>query len=547
MLNRIGTSPLAKALTVIVTSIVFGTVSFPEGARAVTNADCFSESFSVTKQVNHQNFEEFLDCLSAARPLSLAGAQWIILRKGHWRIADGASISLRQDYRVAFAQNPADPQQSHKLYLNFRGLEATRGNIQAFVNTLEQSIFPKALRGFTDEPARNLTAVSYAHTTHHYIAFADFAMGTWKRKYGGETKNRHYPGTLAVSNLFSSTWYDRAVNDFPYIAPVAPEKDMHWAELRKRYEGMGYCEQTYCFTRQERKVIQGLFFSLSNPDLVDAVHFTRHQGFGKQTGTYAGAQESLPQRYGCLTGTVFDYATTGWNEFDYSGTSYPEAYLDLSQFGKWGLLGQTIYIEAMNKGEIRKTGYPGQFQGQNSIIRSISDRAVANLKELGGFGDERIEHVASPSSDGSADVGSTSIDSIPEIIRTKLSGVSKLIAEYHYERYQYELRYIADQRARGSSKSEAQLWKDALAASETAFASHAVNTEPFFTETIITKGWSMKFWVNLLHKLNPPVSYFIFMNVLGLRPKEAYFNTWDTYYDRLLFVLENNYLPSLQL
>ncbi len=519
-------------------------VAGPVTAEAVNPSQCYDRTWSGSgsESVNANSMNRFLDCLATAQPLSLAGAQWIILLKAHWQIAE-ANGSTRGDYSASFANNLGNPSEKNYLHLNFRGLKASRQAVNNYVNTLEQDVFPKALRGFTDDPARNRTAVSFAATTHHYMAFADYAVGTWKRKMGREGKSNHYPGTLAVSNLFSRDWFDRATRDFPFIAEGSPEKSQHWAALRTRYEGMDYCATTLCFTRQERKVIQGLFFALANPDLVDLVHFTTHKGFGAQTGDYAFTQEALPRKYGCV-GLSFTHSTTGWINYEFSGIRQPEIYRDLAAFGKWGLLGRTLYIEAFNKNDIKKTGFPGQFQGQNSVIRSISDAAVRNLRELEGFGDSGSREFADRA-DGENSTANRA--EVRHIIDTQLSGVSKIIAEYHWDRYEFEKQYVAEKQAANSRLSTKKLWQNAVAASLKAYANHPVNTAAFFTETVITKGWTMKFWVNLLHRLNPGVVYFSFLNSLGLRPKEAYHSNWATYYDRLLFVLNNRYLPATNL
>lgn len=500
------------------------------------NEFCRGQSFGESDRISDQALKNFLDCLSRQPQLSKLSAQWILLRLSHWDIEHWAMGSeyahkLKDD-------NPMDPNVFNKLYLDLNAYSSHPSSLLSLLSYLEQVVFPEALRGFASTDSHNLSSLSFESSMYQHIAFAETPVrGLWS---GPEGLNRMYRGTLLESQNFRSwNWLEDSSRQFPALSlnPTGvlyrgtSSRPHFWTQIHEQFKKLKPCPESRCLMRQERAVGQGLFMALGHPDLINKVHFQKLPGFGPQLrpedpsyigNLYPGSQEMLPQDYGCERPEFFQSSVSGFSGREYSAVEDRSEWgWDVSQYSRWGLLGRSIYIEALNKQDINiNMEIPGQFQGQNAIVREISPAAVEHFIELGGFGSEGIRDLQR-SQDHRGQPwglipfsGKSLLQTLDSIIDQRLflshsrPGISFLIADYLRRKYQ------------GQDVRE-----------------HVVNRGVFFQETILSYGWTFSEWINRLYGWNPGVYYYVYMYDHGFRASAGR-RVWKTYYDRVVQVAQ---------
>ncbi|MCB0391465.1 MAG: hypothetical protein KDD58_09245 [Bdellovibrionales bacterium] len=473
---------------------------------------CLQEAFSQKTHVNSENLTEFLNCVSKLKSLTKLGAQWIFLRKAHWVIIDSS-----ENWQVSISANPVLPESENIISLNPIKWKTEPKSLQKLIDKLQNDIFPQAILGFSQGVENNISALSYQATMYQLISFMDTPLKYWKKH---ESASTHYLGTLIESHDFPKNWWEEQVTNFPYLKWII-NKDKYWSEIRTQLKNEFSSCPTACFVRQERKILSALLISLEHPEFVKKVHLNTLNGFGPQQGDIAKKQENMPRNYGCYADQSYKDSPSGLRSYDFNwtGDSWRPNYIEM---GKWALIGRALYIEAINKTQINPSvrrvptehngrsfnDAPAHYSGQNAIIRSISDRAVESLMNLGGLGGSKeIENM-----DGRV-VQATGTKAT-EAIDLYLKNASYYFADYQRKKY-----------LKQSVKN------------------HPVTTEAFFTETIISKGYNLKTWADILSKLNPPVFYHIFAYDYEFMPRPGV--PWKSYYDRVAYVLENEFEQTI--
>lgn len=474
------------------------------------SASCFQSSWGESR-MNATMVTQYLDCIARYPQLTRLSAQWILVKKSLWQLQDSNSSSFTYRY----ANNVMSPYERNTLFMKFS--DYSWRNFPSLLTKLETDVFPKVLNGFDAKSEDNKTSWSFEAVAYQTIAFVeDPVRSQWSFQEGLNPGGRSYfyGGTLAASKDFRGSWYENHAAKHPVMlnypqGNILPlqlfDREQNWPQLRALYQQLGSCAgEGDCLIRQERNIAQGLFLTLEHPTLVQAVHFQHHPGFGIQ-GTYKGSQEKLTTTYGCAvkrTDNVLpaEVVITGYLTYDHSMKN-------LAQFGRWGYLGRSIYIAAMNRQDIQSRSLiPGQFQGQNAIIRDISDSAIYDLSQMGGLnnGDPKVVWSKIPVtfSDGRTHELNWGLTENVYNVIGRLGGASRYFAEF----------------ANNPS---------------------GVNSRPFFTQTSISFGLSLAGWANMLKNLNPPVHYFIFGTDYGLRSAPSNNGGWKSYYDRVVWVSQN--------
>lgn len=490
---------------------LFSIVVFAVAQNA--SAACFIWPENVRMQAS--TVTEYLDCIAREPRLNKLSAQWIILKKSLWQLQDSNSSSVSH----RFANNVMNPMERNTMAMNFTAY--TWRNFASLLKTLETDVFPKALKGFTDKSEDNKTSWSFEAMAYQTIAFVETPVN-FNQAEGLNTTGRsyYYAGTLEASQNLRGSSLDNIAAYSPALQLQFMNREQTWPQLRSLYRQLRPCEsEADCLIRQDRAIAQGLFLTLEHPALVSAVHFQRHVGFGTQSAQYKGAQEMLPTSYGCAvkagaSALPSDIVITGYLSYDYTMKN-------LLQFGRWGFLGRPLYLGAMNKQNIQSNNrIAGQFQGQNAIIRDISDAAVYDLAQLGGLGSQdpkmTWQEINVKFSDGNTYPLNWHLnENVNDVIQNRLTGVSRLMADYQSSPY------------RSASSTAVQ-----------------VNSSTFFQQTILSFGWSFAKWTERLRAWNPPVHYYVYAYDYGLRSAPST-TTWKSYYDRVVWVSQNMF-PNVE-
>ena len=456
-------------------------------------------------QVNASMVTQYLDCLAQQPQLTRLSAQWIVLKKSLFQLVDGNSGSFSHRY----AANLMDPTQRNTLTVGFNRF--TGRNFANLLTYLETEVFPEALKGFTSTPENNKTSWSFEAIAYQNVAFnEDPVRPEWPHREGLNPGGRsyYYAGTILESAKFKNqNWYPRHASVHLSAQLQLPNFEANIPALRAQMQRLGTCDNDGdCLVRQEKTIAQGLFMTLEHPALVDAVHFQRHAGFGLNSAKFPRAQEMLPQTLGCAIRSTEktlpkDVVITGYMFMDHS-------MMHLVPYGRYGFLGRAIYIEGINKQDIKSMDLlSGQFQGQNALIRAISDQAVQSFASLNGWGgkDPAIKRmpIEVPFNNGQGGATYYTLDwqlapgeNLHEIMQTRLAGASQQIAY------------------------------------------RQTDANPFFTQTIISFGLNISEWVSMLKRLNQPVHYYAYTYDYGLRsaPRNV---GWKSYYDRVVWVAQN--------
>lgn len=463
-------------------------------ASHVASATCFQ--WDQNARMSAATVTQYLDCHARQQQLTRLSAQWIVLKKSLFQLADGNSTSVR------YANNVMSPFERNTLYMNFSSYSWR--NFTSLLQNLETDVFPKVLAGFDGKNENNKTSWSFEGVAYQTIAAmedqAQVVCSSEGLNPGG--KSCYYPGTLAAADRFRGDWISGFTAKHPALQLMMYDPNQNWSQLRTLYRQLQPCEsEADCLIRQERVIAQGLFVTLEHPALVQAVHFQRHPGFGVQTGQYKGKQEMLPTTFGCAVkrdsnALPSDIVITGYLFHDHSMKN-------LTKHGRWGLLGRPLYIGSINRHQIQsRSPIPGQFQGQNAIIRDVSDSAVQDLAYLGGLnsGDPKITW--SPMSVTFSNNQTYSLDwNLTEDVNAviaRMGGASRILAQYP----------------------------------------NSQMNSAFFTQTIVSFGWSIGKWAERLKAWNPPVHYYVYAYDYGLRsaPSDT---GWKSYYDRVVWVSQN--------
>lgn len=456
---------------------------------------------------------QYLDCLVQQSNLTKLSAQWILIKKSLFQLADGNSSTPSHSY----ARNLMDPNQRNTLAMSFTRYNAS--NFGDLLRNLETQVFPEVLKGFTTKSDDNKTSWSFEAVAYQHVAFVEDPMGG-----SGDNFNESGRG----SSFYAGTLLESARRGFSAVANHAQKhpaaqihilnRESNWPQLRSLMQRFSACDSNAdCLVRQNKAIIQGLMLTLEHPQFVETVHFQRHPGFGLNNKNYPQAQEQLTTDLGCAIRSkegaiAAQVALTGYVTHDFSMKQ-------LAQYGKWGFLGRPIYLEGINKQDINSRSLiSGQFQGQNAIIRDITEQAVYSFAALNGFGgkDPQIKRdvISVPFNNGRG--GDQTFDlrwqlapgeSLHDITQNRLAGASKLIANYN----------------------------DPQAAS-------IINSDAFFTQTTISFGWTLSRWVQKLKAWNPPVHYYAYAYDYGLRSAPQQMG-WKSYYDRVVWVAQNMFPP----
>ena len=458
---------------------------------------------------------QYLDCHAQQSQLTRLSAQWILVRKSLWQLADGSSSKPSYIY----AQNLMDPRQRNILSMNF--IRYSRQNLHELLHTLETEVFPDVLKGFTKKPEDNKTSWSFEAVAYQHVAFAEDPMSGQGDNFSETGRgSSFYGGILAESARRGFSAVEAHAQKHPAAQIHLLNRESNWPQLRNLLMRFSSCDSNAdCLVRQNKAIIQGLMLTLEHPHLIEMVHFQQHSGFGLNNANYPRAQERLTNDLGCAIRSkdgaiAANVAITGYVTHDFSMQH-------LTQYGRWGFLGRPIYLEGINKHDINSRSLiAGQFQGQNAIIRDITDQAVHSFAALGGFGGKNPEIkrniISVPFNNGRG--GDQSFDlrwqlapgeSLHDITQNRLAGVAKLIAN-----------------------------------SQETLASSIINSDPFFTQTTISFGWSLSTWVKKLKAWNPPVHYYAYGYDYGLRSAPTNMG-WKSYYDRVVWVAQNM-LPPVQ-
>lgn len=459
------------------------------------SAGCFR--WAENERMQAASVTEYLDCLARAPQLNRLSAQWIILKKSSFQLADGNGTSVR------YANNLMSPFERNTLYMSFTSY--TWRNFASLLQTLETDVFPKVLAGYDGKNESNKTSWSFEAVAYQTIAAMEdqAQMVCSSEGINAGSRSCFYPGTLAAAERFRGDWFSNFAAKHPALNYALLDQTNNWSQLRSLYRQLQPCEsEADCLIRQERVIAQGLFVTLEHPALVQAVHFQRHSGFGIQSGQYKGKQEVLPTMFGCAvksnsSALPADIVITGYLTHDHSMKN-------LTPYGRWAFMGRPIYIGSINRHEIRSNAHiPGQFQGQNAIIRDISDYAVQDLAAMGGLnsGDPKITWNPMPVtfSDGRTYDLNWQLTENTQNVIARLGGASRMLAQY---------------------------------------PNSQVNSSAFFTQTIVSFGWSLAKWAQSLKNWNPPVHYYVYAYDYGLRaaPSDT---GWKSYYDRVVWVSQN--------
>lgn len=456
---------------------------------------------------------QYLDCLAQQPNLSKLSAQWILVKKSLFQLADGNSNSPSHVY----ANNLMNPHERNTLSMNFS--RYTKRNFQDLLRSLETEVFPEVLKGFTKKSDDNKTSWSFEAVAYQHVAFAEDPMGGGGDNFSESGRgSSFYAGTLLESGRRGFSAVAAHAQNHPAAQIHILPRENNWPQLRILMHRFSSCDSNAdCLVRQNKAIIQGLMLTLEHPQFVETVHFQKHPGFGLNNKNYPHAQERLTNDLGCAIRSkdgaiAADVAITGYVTHDFSMKP-------LVQYGRWGFLGRPIYLEGINKQDINSRSLiSGQFQGQNAIIRNITDQAVHSFAALNGFGGKNPEIkrniISVPFNNGRG--GDQTFDlrwqlapgeSLQDIIQNRLSGAAKLIANYNDP--------------------------------QTALI---INNDPFFTQTIISFGWSISKWVQKLKAWNPPVHYYAYAYDYGLRSAPANMG-WKSYYDRVVWVAQNMFPP----
>lgn len=464
-------------------------------ASSLASATCFQ--WDQNARMSAATVTQYLDCLARQPQLTRLSAQWLILKKSLFQLQDGNSSSVAYRY----ANNPMSPYERNAMYLNFSGYSWR--NFSSLLTLLETEVFPKALAGFDAKNENNKTSWSFEAVAYQTIAaMEDPVAGQPQCQSEGVGEGRRscfYAGTLAASSGFRGEWFSNHSSKHPALQL---HNSQNWGQLQSLYRQLQPCEsEADCLIRQERVIAQGLFVTLEHPALVQAVHFQRHLGFGIQTGNYRGKQEYLPTTYGCAVkresnALPAEVVITGYLTHDHSMKN-------LTPYGRWAFLGRSLYIGSINRHQIRANAHiPGQFQGQNAVIRDISDYAVQDLAYMGGLNsaDPKITWGSMPVTFSNGQTYSLDWHLTEDVnsVIGRLGGASRVLAQYP----------------------------------------HSQVNSAFFTQTIVSFGWSVARWAERLKAWNPPVHYYIYAYDYGLRSAPS--NTgWKSYYDRVVWVSQN--------
>ncbi|MBL6990607.1 MAG: hypothetical protein ISR65_12555 [Bacteriovoracaceae bacterium] len=444
----------------------------------------------------------FLDCLQYNGSLSKVAAQWSILKKSHWQLSE-LSDDDSDEYSFDFATNPMNPHQKHKLSLPLKFYSKDEKSFTSLIFWLEDELFPKALAGFVESKTDNKTALSFESSFYQLVAYMDTPdKANWKKK---ENSRNHYMGTLVESATFSNFSFESGVSKHPVLNFLITQ-NFYWPKMRSFFDHYTECKSTRCYFRMEKKIYQALMALLEHPELFEKVHLGTLAGFGLQHVDYPKAQEKLPNVIGCYSKYAYESVPTGDLSFDYSLTgAESKKQRDYTKYGRWGLLGRPIYVEAMNKSKLKKTGIPAQFQGQNAIIRDISDAAVASLKQLKGL-NNKAAHTLIKATGGFIETNGYTID---EATEATYDSASFVVADYH--------RKVANGQIRPGS--------------------HFSNLN-FFKQTIISKGHSLGKWTRMLSKWNPGVVYYIYAYNYQIAPFKN--RGWKSYFERVVHTINNH-------
>ena len=454
---------------------------------------------------------QYLDCLAAQPQLTKLSAQWIVLKKSLWQLADGNSSG----YTYRYANNLMSPYERNILYVSFNRYNG--GNFSQLLSYLESEVFPEALKGFTNRSEDNKTSWSFEAIAYQNVAFNEDPVRPEWNFHEGLNENgasHYYAGTLLESERFRTRdWFDRHASLHPALQIRILNHETNWPQLRNLIRRLGVCDgDADCLVRQEKTVAQGLFTTLEHPQLIEAVHFQRHQGFGINSKNLGRAQEILPQSFGCAirsdTAIPAEVVITGYMFHDYS-------LKHLVPYGKWGLMGRALYLEAINKENINPMA--GQFQGQNALVRGITDQAVYDFASLGGLGDKnpKIKRIEVQKTFNGGQTYNllwqlAPGESLQDIVQTRLGGVAQIIANYQVD-------------SRSTS---------------------IIQSNPFFTQTILSFGWNLRTWVEATRRWNKDVQYYAYAYDYGLRSAPSNIG-WKSYYDRVVWVTQNMF-PKVQ-
>ena len=456
---------------------------------------------------------QYLDCITRQPNLSRLSAQWILVKKSLFQLADSNSSS----HSYTYANNLMNPNERNTLSMNFSRYNAS--NFHELLQTLETKVFPDVLKGFTTKSDDNKTSWSFEAVAYQHVAFVEDPMAGGADSFNETGRaSSFYPGTLLAAGSKGYSAVAAHAQKHPAAQIHILSRENSWPQLRSLMSRFSSCDSNAdCLVRQNKAIIQGLMLTLEHPQLVETVHFQRHPGFGLNNKNYPNAQEKLTNDLGCAIRSkdgaiAADVAITGYVTHDFSMKQ-------LTQYGRWGFLGRPIYLEGINKQDINSRSLiAGQFQGQNAIIRDISDQAVYSFSAMNGFGGKNPEikrnTMSVPFNNGRG--GDQSYDlrwqlapgeSLHDITQNRLAGAAKLIANYN----------------------------DPQSAS-------VVKSDAFFTQTIISFGWTISTWVAKLKSWNPPVHYYAYAYDYGLRSAPHQMG-WKSYYDRVVWVSQNMFPP----
>lgn len=476
-----------------------------------TKANASSCSAYIGQQASAASVTQYLDCITNYPNLTRLSAQWILVKKSLFQLVDGNSNT--HTYR--YANNLMNPLERNTLSMSFSRYNPN--NFGELLRKLETEVFPDVLKGFTNKPEDNKTSWSFEAIAYQHVAFAEDPM------IGGDNFSEtgrgssFYAGTLLASGRNFSSVAAHAQKHPAAQIHILP-RESSWPQLRSLMGRFSSCDSNAdCLVRQNKAIIQGLMLTLEHPQLVEMVHFQRHPGFGLNNKNYPHAQEYLTTDLGCAIRSkdgaiAANVAITGYVTHDFSMKH-------LVPYGRWGFLGRPIYLEAINKSDINSRSLiSGQFQGQNAIIRNITDQAVYSFAALNGFGgknpDIKRDIISVPFNNGRG--GDQTFDlrwqlspgeSLYDITQNRLAGASKIIANYPQ-------------------------------------TSSVVNSDAFFTQTTISFGWTLSTWVAKLKQWNQPVHYHAYAYDYGLRSAPTNMG-WKSYYDRVAWVSQNMF-PQVQ-
>lgn len=399
---------------------------------------------------------------------------------------------------------------------------------------------------------------------------------TYKRSKGKtESSSRWYEGTLLESSggirpkkwkKFPKGWYEatiqRAVNgpgikdwrsgrrlktSFS-VLPLSVLGTTYWQDLADRVRKMRHQTSNLCLYRQETKMVQALMLGLEHPTLVGTVHDGVLNDFGPGCrGAVRCDYSRLPRiiaegdgahgsRTSATAALSFDFSQVGMEEdvikdvpfrtlnqpaATWTGKWYDLRHqnVDLTKYRAHGLIGRPIWIGGINKcvrNQSRREilgEAPAHYQGQNAIIRDITDDAVTALKNMNGLGnfevwkiDTKVDgYAVNPNCRPKEHMDSRNLRQ-PDNLNIKASAEQ---ADKYAEVFKVNGRctascqYVNYATHRSAGKSH---------------GSHPVGKNKYFTETIASFGMTLSSWAAFFHTVQPNMRYSIIGYDYRIRP-----------------------------